>query len=435
MKKSQIQNLLNDSLDKKTPKLTKKILSAPINTSDNALPVTSKNYVKKRKSIISWVSAVACVVLVVVVASICGVYFANINESKPVVTMQTTCYEVNINPSIIITADKDGKVLHIASQNEDADVVLSSSAFANYKEMTAEECIQKFIEESAKLGYLDFSSGEDDININIINGEGSDKLSKLASQLESKVQNYLRESDILAYVNATATAVKEFVEQRGWTFLDNNLDNYLELIESESKYTCSDSVIESMLQELEESIQLYLERLQNIIDLFDKLDKLNMDIKNSCGKDYWECKLIEDSLLLSKDIDENTRNLIAQADTVIAELGNYDITVTSSISLQWQMLEYDIIDMIKDLYERLKEDLSNSLIIDMLIDTIESIDLGFDLDFYKGIEEDIKAYYNEVVLVLKNLYEERIEKFFTIFEDRPSISDKDYDEYLSSKNQ
>lgn len=435
MKKSQIQNLLNDSLDKKTPKLTKKILSAPINTSDNALPVTSKNYFKKRKSIISWVSAVACVVLVVVVASICGVYFANINESKPVVTMQTTCYEVNINPSIIITADKDGKVLHIASQNEDADVVLSSSAFANYKEMTAEECIQKFIEESAKLGYLDFSSGEDDININIINGEGSDKLSKLASQLESKVQNYLRESDILAYVNATATAVKEFVEQRGWTFLDNNLDNYLELIESESKYTCSDSVIESMLQELEESIQLYLERLQNIIDLFDKLDKLNMDIKNSCGKDYWECKLIEDSLLLSKDIDENTRNLIAQADTVIAELGNYDITVTSSISLQWQMLEYDIIDMIKDLYERLKEDLSNSLIIDMLIDTIESIDLGFDLDFYKGIEEDIKAYYNEVVLVLKNLYEERIEKFFTIFEDRPSISDKDYDEYLSSKNQ
>lgn len=435
MKKSQIQNLLNDSLDKKTPKLTKKILSAPINTSDNALPVTSKNYVKKRKSIISWVSAVACVVLVVVVASICGVYFANINESKPVVTMQTTCYEVNINPSIIITADKDGKVLHIASQNEDADVVLSSSAFANYKEMTAEECIQKFIEESAKLGYLDFSSGEDDININIINGEGSDKLSKLASQLGSKVQNYLRESDILAYVNATATAVKEFVEQRGWTFLDNNLDNYLELIESESKYTCSDSVIESMLQELEESIQLYLERLQNIIDLFDKLDKLNMDIKNSCGKDYWECKLIEDSLLLSKDIDENTRNLIAQADTVIAELGNYDITVTSSISLQWQMLEYDIIDMIKDLYERLKEDLSNSLIIDMLIDTIESIDLGFDLDFYKGIEEDIKAYYNEVVLVLKNLYEERIEKFFTIFEDRPSISDKDYDEYLSSKNQ
>lgn len=435
MKKSQIQNLLNDSLDKKTPKLTKKILSAPINTSDNALPVTSKNYVKKRKSIISWVSAVACVVLVVVVASICGVYFANINESKPVVTMQTTCYEVNINPSIIITADKDGKVLHIASQNEDADVVLSSSAFANYKEMTAEECIQKFIEESAKLGYLDFSSGEDDININIINGEDSDKLSKLASQLESKVQNYLRESDILAYVNATATAVKEFVEQRGWTFLDNNLDNYLELIESESKYTCSDSVIESMLQELEESIQLYLERLQNIIDLFDNLDKLNMDIKNSCGKDYWECKLIEDSLLLSKDIDENTRNLIAQADTVIAELGNYDITVTSSISLQWQMLEYDIIDMIKDLYERLKEDLSNSLIIDMLIDTIESIDLGFDLDFYKGIEEDIKAYYNEVVLVLKNLYEERIEKFFTIFEDRPSISDKDYDEYLSSKNQ
>lgn len=107
MKKTQIQNLLNDSLQKKTPKLTKKILSVPINTSDNALPVSQKSYSQKRKSLISWISAAACIVLVVVVASIFGVYFGNINSQKPVVTMQTTCYQVDINPSVMITADKD----------------------------------------------------------------------------------------------------------------------------------------------------------------------------------------------------------------------------------------------------------------------------------------------------------------------------------------
>ena len=42
MKKKDIQNLLNMSLDKKTPKLTKKILSTPINTQDNSLPETDK---------------------------------------------------------------------------------------------------------------------------------------------------------------------------------------------------------------------------------------------------------------------------------------------------------------------------------------------------------------------------------------------------------
>ena len=42
MKKKDIQNLLNMSLDKKTPKLTKKILSTPINTKDNYFPETDK---------------------------------------------------------------------------------------------------------------------------------------------------------------------------------------------------------------------------------------------------------------------------------------------------------------------------------------------------------------------------------------------------------
>ena len=219
MNKKQIQNLLNASLDKKTPKLTKKILSAPINTSDNSLPEqkAEKSFSLKKKSIITWVSAVACVLVVVIVASVLGVYFKNV-ENQPVVTLQTTCYEVDINPSVLITADKDGKVTHIAAQNDDADVVLSSESFADYKQMTAEECMETFILESARLGYIDCTAKDNRIDITVISGEKSSKSSKLAKQTQQNLQSYLQEIDIFGVVSATVSAVKDFVVGKGWQY-------------------------------------------------------------------------------------------------------------------------------------------------------------------------------------------------------------------------
>lgn len=430
MKKTQIQNLLNDSLQKKTPKLTKKILSVPINTSDNALPVSQKSYSQKRKSLISWISAAACIVLVVVVASIFGVYFGNINSQKPVVTMQTTCYQVDINPSVMITADKDGKVLHIAAQNSDADIVLSSSAFANYQEMTVEECIETFIEESAKLGFIDCTSGDNNVNINVINGENSEKRTKLADQIENKIQDYLRSSNILAYVSATTTAVKDFVEGKGWNYSQDNIDAYLSSIKEESKYTCGSSVAENILQEVEKHIQEFIVRLEDITDLLNRLDALNDEIEKASGKDYWECKLIMDSLLFGGSIDENTRALITEADGIIEKLAEYEVSVESSVSLDWHILKYDIVDEIKNIVEELKEDIYDSYLVTFLLSQIQSI----DTDLYQEIKEDFMVYYNEVILVLRDLYNERINKFISIFEDRPTISQKEYDEYLSSKN-
>lgn len=430
MKKTQIQNLLNDSLQKKTPKLTKKILSVPINTSDNALPVSQKSYSQKRKSLISWIYAAACVVLVVVVASIFGVYFGNINSQKPVVTMQTTCYQVDINPSVMITADKDGKVLHIAAQNSDADIVLSSSAFGNYQEMTVEECIETFIEESAKLGFIDCTSGDNNVNINVINGENSEKRTKLADQIENKIQDYLRSSNILAYVSATTTAVKDFVEGKGWNYSQDNIDAYLSSIKEESKYTCGSSVAENILQEVEKHIQEFIVRLEDITDLLNRLDALNDEIEKASGKDYWECKLIMDSLLFGGSIDDNTRALITEADGIIEKLAEYEVSVESSVSLDWHILKYDIVDEIKNIVEELKEDIYDSYLVTFLLSQIQSI----DTDLYQEIKEDFMVYYNEVILVLRDLYNERINKFISIFEDRPTISQKEYDEYLSSKN-
>ncbi len=117
---------------------------------------------------------------------------------------------------MLITADKDGKVIHLAAQNEDADVVLSGTAFDNYTEMTAEECMQTFILEAAKLGYIDCNSKDNEISITVISGEKSSKLDKLAQQTQTNMQNFLKSIDVFGLVSTTVSGVKECVNGKGW---------------------------------------------------------------------------------------------------------------------------------------------------------------------------------------------------------------------------
>lgn len=437
MKKKDIQNLLNMSLDKKTPKLTKKILSTPINTQDNSLPETDKKTslsfgknvaaAKNRKTIFTWVSVAASVLVVVIVASVCGVYFTNLSN-QPVVTLETTCYEVDINPSVLITADKDGNVIHIAAQNEDADIVLSGKAFDNYTDMTAEECMQTFILESAKLGFIDCASKDNKIKVSVISGEKSSKVNRLAKQTASNLQNYLKEIDIFGIVSATTYAVEEFVNGKGWQYVGDKIDSYLEDIEKEFIYYRAGSIGGGALNDILSEVDAFVERLENINALLDRLDELNTEIENESGKNYWDCKLIEDSIIWGGSLSDNTKQLIAQADEVRKQLLEYDITVSSILALDAYLIKYNIIEDIRNLLAEIKDGIAESVIIDVILDYVNLI----DSELYTKIKDELITLYNEVVAVLESLREERMEIFGSIFDSRPEISDNEYDEWFST---
>lgn len=436
MKKKDIQNFLNMSLDKKTPKLTKKILSTPINTQDNSLPETDKKTslsfgknvaaAKNRKTIFTWVSVAASVLVVVIVASVCGVYFTNLSN-QPVVTLETTCYEVDINPSVLITADKDGNVIHIAAQNEDADIVLSGKAFDNYTDMNAEECMQTFILESAKLGFIDCTSKDNKIKVSVISGEKSSKVNRLAKQTASNLQNYLKEIDIFGIVSATTYAVEEFVNGKGWQYVGDKIDSYLEDIEKEFIYYRAGSIGGGALNDILSEVDAFVERLENINALLDRLDELNTEIENESGKNYWDCKLIEDSIIWGGSLSDNTKQLIAQADEVRKQLLEYDITVSSILALDAYLIKYNIIEDIRNLLAEIKDGIAESVIINVILDYVNLI----DSELYTKIKDELITLYNEVVAVLESLREERIEKFGSIFDSRPEISDNEYDEWFS----
>ena len=437
MKKKDIQNLLNMSLDKKTPKLTKKILSTPINTQDNSLPETDKKTslsfgknvaaAKNRKTIFTWVSVAASVLVIVIVASVCGVYFTNLSN-QPVVTLETTCYEVDINPSVLITADKDGKVIHIAAQNEDADIVLSGKAFDNYTDMNAEECMQTFILESAKLGFIDCTSKDNKIKVSVISGEKSSKVNRLAKQTASNLQNYLKEIDIFGIVSATTYAVEEFVNGKGWQYVGDKIDSYLEDIENEFIYYRAGSIGGGALNDILSEVDAFVERLENINALLDRLDELNTEIENESGKNYWDCKLIEDSIIWGGSLSDNTKQLITQADEVRKQLLEYDITVSSILALDAYLIKYNIIEDIRNLLAEIKDGIAESVIINVILDYVNLI----DSELYTKIKDELITLYNEVVAVLESLREERIEKFGSIFDSRPEISDNEYDEWFST---
>lgn len=437
MKKKDIQNLLNMSLDKKTPKLTKKILSTPINTQDNSLPETDKKTslsfgknvaaAKNRKTIFTWVSVAASVLVIVIVASVCGVYFTNLSN-QPVVTLETTCYEVDINPSVLITADKDGKVIHIAAQNEDADIVLSGKAFDNYTDMNAEECMQTFILESAKLGFIDCTSKDNKIKVSVISGEKSSKVNRLAKQTASNLQNYLKEIDIFGIVSATTYAVEEFVNGKGWQYVGDKIDSYLEDIEKEFIYYRAGSIGGGALNDILSEVDAFVERLENVNALLDRLDELNTEIENESGKNYWDCKLIEDSIIWGGSLSDNTKQLITQADEVRKQLLEYDITVSSILALDAYLIKYNIIEDIRNLLAEIKDGIAESVIINVILDYVNLI----DSELYTKIKDELITLYNEVVAVLESLREERIENFGSKFDSRPEISDNEYDEWFST---
>lgn len=437
MKKKDIQNLLNMSLDKKTPKLTKKILSTPINTQDNSLPETDKKTslsfgknvaaAKNRKTIFTWVSVAASILVVVIVASVCGVYFTNLSN-QPVVTLETTCYEVDINPSVLITADKDGNVIHIAAQNEDADIVLSGKAFDNYTDMNAEECMQTFILESAKLGFIDCTSKDNKIKVSVISGEKSSKVNRLAKQTASNLQNYLKEIDIFGIVSATTYAVEEFVNGKGWQYVGDKIDSYLEDIEKESIYYRAGSIGGGALNDILSEVDAFVERLENVNALLDRLDELNTEIENESGKNYWDCKLIEDSIIWGGSLSDNTKQLIAQADEVRKQLLEYDITVSSILALDAYLIKYNIIEDIRNLLAEIKDGIAESVIINVILDYVNLI----DSELYTKIKDELITLYNEVVAVLESLREERMKTFGIIFDSRPEISDNEYDEWFST---
>ncbi len=162
--------------------------------------------------------------------------------------------------------------------------------------------------------------------------------------------------------------------------------------------------------------------------LLNRLAEITTAIENESGKNYWACKLIEDSIIFGGSLSDETRALMAQADEVRQQLLEYDVTVSSILTLDAYLIKYDIIEEIRELLDEINDGIAESVVINVILDYVNLI----DSELYTKIKDELITFYNEVVAVLQSMREERLEIFGSIFDMRPEISEDEYDEFLSS---
>lgn len=426
MKRREIKNLLNAQLDGKTPKLTDKITKTPLGAKSGYSERADAGLEKsaKRSFMPKWAYGVACAVIVCIFALSFGLYFGlpKGESSQP----QSVCYVVDINPSIAVTADSNGKVIYLSSQNSEGDIVLSSDTFDDYKEMSVQECVNAIIEQSARLGYIDCQGKDNKVTLTLVGDDRAN--STTVKSLAENAQNYLRELNVFAYVDTAKKDVKTFVEDKGWKFNGSRFDNYLDNIRLQSKYVCAAQYGGDFENEAKDYIDGYFAGIVEKRDLLDRLGEKfdEIDELGEITTTYWGYKLVEGTVLAPK-LSPAAAKLVNECDALVAKLKELGVNLSGSVEYSLAVAKYTVVEEISKLFEDIQDYIYDSDFFKLFLGLVDEE----DVKKFEILENEIESYYNDVVSKLERELNERTSEFLSKFDGRNPISQEEYDKYLS----
>ncbi|MDE5910765.1 MAG: hypothetical protein K2H24_00365 [Clostridia bacterium] len=425
MRRKEIKQLLNSQLDKITPAMSDRVKRTPLKTVEGKnLQDRSTKKTGTRIALPKWAYAVACVAVVAVIALSCGLYYG-LQPSGDNSIPQTVCYIVDINPSIVITADKNGKVTHISSQNQDGDIVLSSAVFENYLNMSVEDCVNAIIEQSAKLGYIDCNSKDNKVTLTLVGDDKSNAIS--IDDIADKAQNYLRELNVFGVIDTAVSDVKTYVLSKGWEYKSSSLDAYIDNIIWQSKYVLGAEYGGDFGKEAEKYLGQYYQDIVEKKTLLERMGAKLSDIKDVDGNDvsYWIYKMLEGTFLAPK-LSDSAKTAVKECDEIVASLNSFGIDVSSSAQYGYYVAKYAIAEEVGKFFDEVKNFIYDSEFFNMFLSIVDDE----DRQKFEVLQNQLKGYYNDVVVLLDSQFKDRIEKYSPIFDNRPTISDKEYDEFL-----
>ncbi|MDE7208409.1 MAG: hypothetical protein K2O31_00835 [Clostridia bacterium] len=425
MKRKEIKQLLNSQLDKITPAMSDRVKRTPLKTIEGKnLQDRSTKKTGARFVLPKWAYAVACVAVVAVIALSCGLYYG-LQPSGDNSIPQTVCYIVDINPSIVITADKNGKVTHISSQNQDGDIVLSSAVFENYLNMSVEDCVNAIIEQSAKLGYIDCNSKDNKVTLTLVGDDKSNAIS--IDDIADKAQNYLRELNVFGVIDTAVSDVKTYVLSKGWEYKSSSLDAYMDSIILQSKYVLGAEYGGDFGKEAEKYLGQYYQDIVEKKTLLERMGAKLGDIKDVDGNDvsYWIYKMLEGTFLAPK-LSDSAKTAVKECDEIVASLNSFGIDVSSSAQYGYYVAKYAIAEEVGKFFDEVKNFIYDSEFFNMFLSIVDDE----DRQKFEVLQNQLNGYYNDVVVLLDSQFKDRIEKYSPIFDNRPTISDKEYDEFL-----
>ena len=426
MKRKVLKDLLNEQLDSKTPKLSKKVTNTPLHSNNTCVANEPQREKRTRRNYFpKWAYGVACAVVICILTLSFGLYFG-LPKGNDTIRPQTVCYVVDINPSIAVTADSDGKVMYLSSQNGEGDIVLASDIFDDYKSMSVEECINAIIEQSARLGYIDCFGRDNKVTITLV---GDDKANKITvDALATKSQEFLRQLNVFAYVDTDIKDVKTFVDGKGWEYVGSKLDDYLNDIRLQSKYVCGAQYGGDFEYEAKNYISDYYKEILTKKNLLDKLGE-KLDAIDSSGEittTYWGYKLVEGTMF-APQLSDGTARAVKECDALIEELATLGVKASSTVEYTIAVAKYTVVEEITKLFEDIRDYIYDSSFYQLFLKLVDDD----DVNKFQVLKEELDGYYRDVVTKLDRELSERTSQFLSKFESRQPIDKEEYDRYLA----
>lgn len=429
----------NEELDKIAPELREDIKNAPfpgnvyIQSDGRNTAILSRN-----KSKIIAVAAFFALIVCVLIA--CFLLFKPKNKDS-------FLFEIEINPSVCLSTDENGKVTGVIATNADADTILSAEgAKKNIVGKDIDDAVTYYTDYAVKLGYLDASTSGSAVRISAC---GSDEL---LEKSKSALENYFTSNGIFSVVIPELIDESEFAERCGLSFdsaekmvkfITEATPLYTErsaegltLPEMQSFY--KKNVLDGSLLDLtQRNLTENLERIRknavdigNLCDLYSRIYR-HEDNPATLLKDYWYVKnnyeatpTGEFSELMSA-MDEALKNYET----------DYGVEITNYIQLQNAANSYLHLSV-----EYLEELLNNftakvfdeySSVLKEIMNACGISDDTFDL--LLRLPETAEEYYQKTVAAIQSEYEYRLDKYENVYnENRTPLSKNEYDEFISS---
>lgn len=275
MKHDDFLKQVNRELDGLSLPMSEKLKAEPISVKTEVLPVR-KRTLKRRLISIGAGALAAGVALVCVLVNLPPVAEAG----------SVACVRMDINPSVTLVLDEEGKVSRIVSLNADGDTLISDETFvAEVVGQSVENAAKKMAERAAKSGYVDlYANGENgEYNQIQLSFEGvTDLPQEEVERVKNALIDFFKEKGVYVYVRASQSLLEGGVSA---------FNEWQERPSSFFEYTKTQSGAEGAREAAEGAVYEYTKDilLSSIekYELFAKIAENNTLIEEKAGVGYW----------------------------------------------------------------------------------------------------------------------------------------------------
>lgn len=431
MKKKQILKLLSKEIDQVVPKLDDRVLSTPIEPKkEEVIELEEKTTFAQKiqktfKSKKTWgyLSSVAAVLIVVILAVVFMPQFINQNNKEK---EEYTCFVVDINPSVMVTTDKEGNVVNVSALNKDGDVLLASGNISDGSKL--ETCIENIINISMQLGYIDMDSLNNAVSLSIYsNGKNVD--GKIESG-KSSIEQVLKNKGVYGFVIAKDYALEELNKKINIEIDQANILGSLSNIE---KYTYERKDKSILFEQVKsdinkEAIKLYEQEKETFLNLLSEFVAIDDYIREEKGYDFF---FIQD-----KTIPDDIKNKVDRGNAIIKELKEKYSFTLNPISLS----TIDHIDeAIRFIELYINAHSGVDIELDVIVNRMNKI-FGADNKFSNLLNAYISQIPQDeenIMQYMQDRMQKEYEKAKTLYQDkytkqRNPISEDEYNDYVQS---